>query len=346
MSKKMNFFAKATGDLSPMGKIWFWIVVLLVCVCGFYIGLWTSVTFAKHAIDVPYVTADSYHNAQEEMDEAVNGMLGTDGKLTVLLLGADFREGETQARSDTIMVAFCDLETPSVGLLSVPRDTYLSIEGAGETKVNHAFSLGGEELTEQTLEDFLGVEIDRYLQVDFQGFADVIDTIGGVDINVEYDMYLPWESIDLKAGQQHLNGEQALAYVRWRGTPTADIGRVERQQEFLKTTAEQVMKMGNITKLPKILGVVSDHVDTDFGKMEILSLLTTYMRADNLEIYSDMVHGEGQYINGVSYWIPYEEELDELVKKMQMTPAERAVAYPETAPSADTTGGTAETTAQ
>lgn len=346
MSKKTGFFAKFTGDLSPMGKIWFWIVVLFVCVCGFYIGLWTSVTFAKHSIDVPYVTADSYHDSQDEMDDAVNGMLGTDGKLTVLLLGADFREGETQARSDTIMVAFCDLETPSVGLLSVPRDTYLSIEGAGETKVNHAFSLGGEELTEQTLEDFLGVEIDRYLQVDFQGFSDVIDTIGGVDMYVEYDMYLPWEGIDLKEGQQHLNGEQALAYVRWRGTPTADIGRVERQQEFLKVAADQIMSMKNITKLPKILGVVSDHVDTNFSKTEILSLLTTYMRGSDFNIYSDMVPGEGQYINNVSYWVPYTEKIDELVKKMQMTPAERAVAYPETVTSTDTTGGTAETTAQ
>ena len=344
MSKKIGFWARTTGDLSPMGKVWFWAVLIFVCVCGLYIGLWTSVTFAKHDIDVPYITADSYHDQQVQMAAVFEDMAGEDGNVTILLLGADFREGETMARSDTIMVAFMDLETPSVGLLSIPRDTYVHIDGVGNTKINHAFSNGGEDLTEKTVEQFLGTEIDRYLQVDFEGFAEIVDALGGVDMNVEYDMYLPYEGIDLKKGQQHLDGKSALAYVRWRGTPTADIGRVERQQEFLKATADQMMSLGTITKLPKIFDTLSDHVDTDLSKKEIFSLMKKYMLAGDFDVYSTMVPGEGEYVDGVSYWKPFEGQIPALLEKMRMTPEERAIAYPETVGTPETEGteGTAE----
>lgn len=312
--------------MSPVGKVWFYSVFVLVCCCGLYIGLWASCNLMSHPIDVPYITADSYHDQQDELENAAKTMLGEDGRLTMLLLGADFREGETSARSDTLMVAFVDLETPSVSLLSIPRDTYVEIEGAGQTKINHAFAYGGQPLTRKTVENFLDVEIDRYLMVDFNGFAEMIDALGGVDIEVESRMYKPEEGIDLQPGLQHLNGKDALAYCRWRGDAQADIGRVERQQKFLSAVADQLSSLGTIAKLPRMIGVINDNVETDFSNSELLSLINTFKNGNSIEIYTDMVQGEGQYINGVSYWIPFEDQIPALVEKMKMTPAERAAA--------------------
>ena len=171
----------------------------------------------------------------------------------------------------------------------------------------------------------------------------MIDAIGGVDIDVETDMYKPEENIDLKAGLQHLDGEDALAYCRWRGDAKADIGRVERQQKFLTAVAEQMISLGTITKLPKMISVINDNMDTDFSTKELLSLVNTFKNATSFDVYSDMVQGNGEYINGVSYWIPFEEQIPAQVAKMQMTPAERAAAYPEEFGSSETSSTTTST---
>ena len=318
------------GDLSPVGKVWFYLMLVLMCAGGIYIGLWISCNVMAHPIDVPYVTADNYYENQEEMEAAAADITGEDGQLTVMLMGSDARAGDDASRSDTLMIAFVDMETPSVGLLSVPRDTYVEIDGAGMTKINHAFAYGGLPLTKRTTEDFLGIEIDRYLEVDFEGFAALVDAIGGVDINVEQDMYKPEEGINLQAGLQHLDGEDALAYCRWRGDGTGDIGRVERQQEFLKAVAEQMMNLGTIAKLPQMMDIISDNMLTDFTTRELLSVFNTFKNANSLELYTEMVPGTGEYINGVSYWIPDESQIESLVAKMEMSPTERAAAYPET----------------
>lgn len=326
---KVGFWAKLVGNLSPVGKVWFYSVLALMCCGGVYIGLWISCNLVDHPIDVPYVTADSYYDQQSELEEASKTMWGDDGKLTMMLMGSDAREGEDTSRSDTLMIAFVDLETPSVSLLSIPRDTYVDIAGAGQTKINHAHAYGGQPLTQKTVENFLDIEIDRYLEVDFNGFAALIDALGGVDIEVEQDMYKPEENIDLKAGMQHLDGYDALAYCRWRSDGNGDIGRVERQQKFLQTVADQMISLGTIAKLPKMIGVINDNVTTDFSNKELLALFNTFKNANSFDVYGEMVQGAGEYINGVSYWMPYENQLAGQVAKMQMTPAERAAAYPE-----------------
>lgn len=341
-----GFFTRMMGEVSPVGKVWFYFVLLLMCFGGFYIGLWYSCEVKGYPIDVPYVTADNYYENQSQMEEAGKDLMGDDGILTVMLMGSDARDGDEVSRSDTLMLAFIDMETPSVGLLSIPRDTYVNIEGAGQTKINHAHSYGGEPLTRKTVEKFLNTEVDRYVEVDFEGFSALIDAIGGVDIDVETDMYKPEENIDLKKGMQHLDGYNALAYCRWRSDGQGDIGRIDRQQKFLQAVADQLMSLGTIAKLPKMIGVINDNISTDFTTGELLSLMNTFKNGASLNVYAEMVPGEGQYINGVSYWIPYENQIPELVNKMKLSPAERAAAYPEevggddTEAAAETTGTT------
>lgn len=320
MSDKENqgsWWGRHFGYLSPEAKAWFWLVLLLLVCGGFYLGFWYSCQ-QPNPITVPYVTADNYVEDHKTQPAAPPDYFGEDGTITVLLMGCDMRDGETSGRSDTIMLAFISAEKKAVNLLSIPRDTRVELaEGKGTTKINHAFAYGGVALTRKTIENFLDVEIDRYVTVDFQGFADVIDALGGVDYNVEQRMYYPAENIDLQAGQQHLNGQAALSYVRWRGTPTADIGRIERQQKFLSAVLEQVMSTGTILRLPNLIITINTYVSTDFSLSELTSLINVFKDVGSVTFNSAMVPGDGTSINGISYWQAFPNQTAELVEQMK-----------------------------
>lgn len=311
-----SFMWRHYGFMSLKAKAWFWLVLLMTLCGSLYLGFWAACQ-QPEPIDVPYVTAENYFADKAAAEAAMKDYLGDDNILTVLLLGCDMREGEKSGRSDTIMLAFINLEEGAVNLLSIPRDTRVALaEGKGTTKINHAYAYGGQPLTRKTIESFLDVEVDRYVQVDFNGFAAIIDALGGVDYNVEQRMYKPEENIDLQSGQQKLNGQQALAYVRWRGTATADIGRVERQQKFLNAVLDQVMSSGTIFRLPKLMNEINQSIDTDFTVNELLALVEIYKEFTSVSFASDKLPGEGKTINGISYWSYYPNQTAELVAKM------------------------------
>ena len=332
-----GFWGRHFGRMSVKGKLWFWLTLAAMVFCGFYIGFWISCQ-RDNPIDVPYVTSTSFIENKEQALAAAKDYLGEDGKMTILLLGCDIRANDV-GRSDTIMVAFVDLETPAVDLLSIPRDTYVDLaDGKGKTKINHAFAYGGVPLTRKTVENFLGVEIDRYVQVDFQGFAALIDALGGIDYDVEMRMYRPSDNIDLQPGLQTLNGTDALGYVRFRGTPTADIGRVERQQKFLNAVADKVLSAGTVFKLPKLVGVVEDNVKTDLSSKELLSLIEVFKGATGNEMKTAMVPGDGQMIGGVSYWVPNQAELKTTVEELLKDGNDHAAEAAEQTPDPNATG--------
>src|SRR5215217_1527854 len=154
------------------------------------------------------------------------------GSQRAVLLGSDARAGEG-SRSDTIMVA-----KAGGGLLAVPRDTLVQIPGIGEDKINAAFANGGPPLAVETLENFTGLPIGNYVVLDFGGTKEIVDALGGITVNVE-------EPIETEQ-----DGAEALAYVRYRGGPTADIGRVGRQQRFLQALAAEAASPENFPRLP------------------------------------------------------------------------------------------------
>ena len=311
-----SWWGRHFGYLSAEAKGWFWLVLLLLICGGFYLGFWYSCQ-QPNPITVPYVTAQNYVENHEEAPKTPD-YFGEDGTITVLLMGCDMREGEKAGRSDTIMLAFVSAEKKAVNLLSIPRDTRVELaEGKDTTKINHAFAYGGVPLTRKTIENFLDVEIDRYVTVDFQGFADVIDALGGVDYDVEQRMYYPAEHIDLQPGPQHLDGQAALSYVRWRGTATADIGRIERQQKFLSTVLEQVMSTGTILRLPNLIITINTYIQTDFTLPELTSLINVFKDVSNVTFNSSMVPGDGTMINGISYWQYYPNQTAELLEQMK-----------------------------
>lgn len=304
-------------ELTFEGKWWLICCTLLMVCGGFYLGFWYSCQ-KPNPIGVPYMTADSFYENQQAAQAVFKDYLGDDGVLTVLLLGCDMRDGEDVGRSDTIMLAFVDLQAGGINLLSIPRDTRVELaEGKGTTKINHAFAYGKVPLVRKTIENFLDLEIDRYVTVDFEGFADIIDALGGIDYNVEERMLNEWENIDLQPGQQHLDGSQALAYVRWREPLKADIGRVERQQAFLGAVLDKVMSAGTLFRLPKLLSSINNSIQTDFTLKELSSLVEIYQKFLSVGFNSAMVPGEGVYINGISYWQYDPAQTRELVASMQ-----------------------------
>ena len=235
-------------------------------------------------------------------------------KATILVMGVDVREDDV-GRSDTLMVATVDPHTDQATLLSIPRDTRVRIYGYGYDKINAAYAFGGEPLTEKTVENFLGIDIDHYVIVNVHSFVKIIDAIGGVDIYVPKRMYYedPWDDdggllIDLYPGQQHMDGKTAVTYVRYRDEE-GDIGRVKRQQQFMEACLDKVTSPEIITHIPEIIREVMYAVETDMSFRELLELAGTLKAAQSNGLVTDMVPGYPLYIDDISYWIPDVEEI-------------------------------------
>ncbi|WP_229263852.1 LCP family protein [Cohnella cholangitidis] len=189
------------------------------------------------------------------------------------------REGEV-ARSDSMLVASFDPVTKKIHLFSVLRDTHVEIPGFKDNRVNTAITLGGPELAMKTIGNLMGLDIQYYVYVDFQGFIKLVDALGGVDFYVEKDMKYSDAAdghkfdIDLKKGQQHLDGEKALQYVRFRHDKLSDFTRTERQRDFLKAVAAKLKSGWNLIMLPDILGDVVPYVETNMSTGDMLKLGT------------------------------------------------------------------------
>lgn len=243
-----------------------------------------------------------------------SGMMVAEDKMTVMIMGVDRREDDV-GRSDTLMVATVDPEKRSVAILSIPRDTRVKIRGHGYDKINHAYAYGGHSLTQETVEGLLGAPVDHYVLIDTHAFEKIIDSIGGVDINVEKDMYYedPWDSdgglvIDLERGLQRLDGNKAMQYVRYRDEE-GDIGRIARQQHFIRAVMSEITSPGIIPRLPSIVKEIDEAIDTDLTISQMVGLAGVVREARNFGVNSEMLPGRPAFISDISYWLPDVVEL-------------------------------------
>jgi polyisoprenyl-teichoic acid--peptidoglycan teichoic acid transferase len=220
------------------------------------------------------------------------------GAQRVVLLGSDARAGEA-SRSDTIVVA-----KAGEGMLAVPRDTLVEIPGLGEDKINAAFATGGPELTVKTLENLTGLPINNYVVVHFDGVEDIVNALGGVTLEVEQPIKVGIEGrrVFIPAGTQTLNGIEALAYVRFRDTPTADIGRIGRQQRFLQELAKEATSPAKLPRLPATARAVWRNIDTNMNPLEAARFAIRMRLTGDTE--AEIYPGTPQYIGGISYWVP------------------------------------------
>ena len=248
-------------------------------------------------------------NKPDYNEDDKKGMLVAKDKATVMIMGVDERADDV-GRSDTLMIATLDPDKNQAALLSVPRDTRVKIKGYGFDKINAAYAYGGRKLTQETIESLLNTHIDHYIKINVHGFTKIIDALGGIDIDVEKRMYYedPWDDdgglyIDLQPGMQHMDGKTAITYVRYRDEE-GDIGRIKRQQNFMKAVMDKLVSPTIIPKLPAIVSAVSDSVETDMSVSEILSFLGTLQDAKDNGLKSEMLPGKPVYIEGISYWVP------------------------------------------
>jgi LCP family protein required for cell wall assembly len=243
-----------------------------------------------------------------------------DKPINILLLGADSRTKSDPGRTDTMILVRLDPATKHIRLLSLPRDTRVTIPGHGVNKLNQASSGyyrdGGTSLLVDTITTDLlpGLRIDYTVKTDFAGFAAIIDALGGVTIDVEERMLYKAVDvlIDLQPGVQHLNGEQALGYARFRMDAVGDFGtwsgedhgRVERQKKLLAAVIDQTKDVRTLLRLPAVIRAVQAAVTTDMSFNVMARIGMTYKDVAEKDVESVPFPGIPQYVDGISYVIP------------------------------------------
>jgi LCP family protein required for cell wall assembly len=231
------------------------------------------------------------------------------GGQRVVLLGSDARADEV-SRSDTIVVT-----KAGGGMLAVPRDTLVDIPGVGKDKINAAYADGGPELTAETLEGLTGLRINDYVVVNFGGVEEIVDAMGGITLEVDNPIRVGIDGrrVSIPAGTQELNGLEALAFVRYRGGPTADIGRIGRQQKFLRELAQQSTSPANLPRLPATAAATWRNIETNMNLLQAarFAIRTRLSGIEGAELYP----GTPQYIGGVSYWVPDKEAGEKVVSE-------------------------------
>jgi len=265
---------------------------------------------------------------EKHMDRINILVLGIDGGVNGGLLKYD----KTGTRSDVMVVVSVDPETTEVGVLSIPRDTRVFIPKINDLeKVAHAHAYGGPELSVETVEEFLKINIDRYVRVDFEGFKKVVDILGGLEIDVPQNMSYddPYQNlhIHLKAGRQVLDGEKALEFVRYRSYPDGDIGRIRAQQQFLKALLTKALSIGSLTKIPSLIAEVKPYVVTDLTPEEMLYLAKIGLKVKPENVKMAVLPGEASYITDgdqtLSYWVADRQKMaplvDELIRGIDRT---------------------------
>jgi len=231
--------------------------------------------------------------------------------------------------SDTMLLLRLDPSTQQVTVLSIPRDTRTWIEGRGYVKINEANALGGATLSSETVSELLGgIPIDRYVRINVQGIEKLVDALGGVNLHVPKDMKYQDNSqhlyINLKAGRQHLNGNQVLQFLRYRYDEWGDIGRIQRQQSLIRAFREQALNPLNLVRLPQIFGVIRSHLDTNLSPEEWLAIagLLANRQQSNLEMLMLPGSFSSTEEDPVSYWLPHGERIQALMAQ-HFDPEER-----------------------
>lgn len=243
----------------------------------------------------------------------------------ILFLGVDASNNPndlwTGTRTDTIILVNIDPKTKSVNALSIPRDSKVYLPGDnGVNKINAAHAIGGIEMTKRTIEDTLGVHIDRYIMVHDSAVKEIVDAMDGLDIYVEKPMHYNDYSGDLhinfSKGDHHLDGQQAVEYLRFRHDALGDIGRTQRQQWLLRSLLNKLKQPATITKIPDIISVAKKYVKTDmsFYEMSQYAALAKHIDMDKIEIA--MLPGAPNQKGYISYWILDPEKTQEVVNRV------------------------------
>ena len=295
------------------------VAILLIASAGYGYYLYHSVQKTATKVYKPLkTTADRTYPLKktEQNSEASSGT----PSINILLLGVDERTGD-KGRSDTMIVATLNPSTHSMLMTSIPRDTRVQIPGrSGYSKINAAYAYGDEDLAVQTVEKYMNIDIPYYVKVNMEGISSLVDAVGGVTV----DNDISWtdegyykKGYVYQEGNIHLDGPQALGYVRMRHLdPRGDLGRNLRQRQVIQAILQKGKSFTSITNMNNILDVLGDNVTTNLTFNDMKRLVTDYDGCqDHIEDYQ--TKGTSQYIDGVSWVIVTDQEFQNVHDKIE-----------------------------
>ena len=255
----------------------------------------------------------------------------------ILVVGKDYnhdRKGiayTKDARADTIMLIAADLDTPKVSAVSIPRDTKVTAPDGVTGKINGTFQRGGIDLLRQTIANEFGVQADYYLVLKADAVKQMVDAVGGVEVepidDMFYEDYWGGLKVDLKAGRQRISGEQAVGFVRFRKTgdhrvgpngeripvrhrsskEEGDIRRTERQQQLIQAVAHEALQPRNFLRAPKLVETAFNQVETDLTRTQVLALATIFRGAGMSGLAGATIPGKDLTQGDAYYWDPDKE---------------------------------------
>jgi len=298
---------------------WFRLIIVFLLLGAMLTGLfWGTVWVYNTFISPPkpkVATPIKNSPEDEQLSERIN----------ILLLGIDDGDSEAAAsepkRTDAMLLVSIDPKLNKVSVLSIPRDTKVILPGhRTPQKINAAYTFGGTVMAKQTVANLLEAPIQYYALANWKGFIDVVNLIGGVDIYVDNNMHYedPYANlvIDIKKGFQHMDGETAGKYVRFRSDELGDIGRVQRQQKFLKAAAQQMFSVQNITKIGTLLRTLDKYIETDVDTLTMLKAANSFKIFGDDKVRSCMLYGNFDDTSGVSYWATNEKNVHKSLEEL------------------------------
>lgn len=233
---------------------------------------------------------------------------------SILLMGVDARPGETQGRSDTLIYTVVRPEDGRVLMMSIPRDTYAEMVGRDEAdKITHAYAFGGAEMAVNSVGKLLDAQVDHYASINFQGFVEVVDTLGGVSLPITEDIVnkaADHEKFTVTANKESYTGQEALNFVRYREDAGGDMSRTERNRQFLEALMRKAASMKQWDNIPEILDIVGENFRTDLPPESMTKLAKQFLQTGH-QIQSYTLKGEGQKMgpNSLWYFVADEEDL-------------------------------------
>lgn len=284
-------------------------VVIVLLIGGYIYGVLGAAHRASDSAFVPLKTTDS----QKETTTQITNK----DSFTILLMGVDSRDADLSGRSDTMIVATVNPKTNTTTMVSIPRDTY--VEGTTINKLNSAYADGGAENTIKHINTLLDIKINHYATLNFRGLVQLIDSIGGISVQspLEFTTSHTVEEQGNKdyhfvKGLNDLNGEKALAYSRERyNDPSGDYGRQARQAQVIQAVLTKIKNVKTLNNYNDLFNILGSNVKTDLSWDNFKSLFTDYRNAFTT-FNSNVLKGDGQTINGLSYQIASKDEINRI----------------------------------
>ena len=243
----------------------------------------------------------------KDIENPISSVTNNKDEFLFLLAGVDSTGEETGTRTDTLMLIKANSENKTVDMISIPRDSYVSINGSMD-KINAAHSYGGIDLTMEVVRDFLGINLDKYMVVSFEAVIKGIDALGGMDVEVSPEVAA---AMGISPGVHAMSGDEVLTYVRFRkGYQNADLGRINTQQDFLKQFIKEATKAKNLPKLPKVYAAMKPYLKTNMNIKDLSGLAMKFKSVDFSSLNSVKLEGEPFNMGGVSYYKIYPESIE------------------------------------